>query len=315
LTVDKVENPEEAKRFLRSQGFVIPEEAVKAVLDILGDKSGVPLYRCYTPKIAPGGIVQPAICGKGTAYKIKRLWEAGRLRPYTEYAYGHHSRVATEDAAPDGGETGKSSTDQHDIDIDIRTSCEGQNLLTHGHDTMTLPFDIVFSVTNRSSRLIEHLQLDVWFPSGLSWDPMVDDYGPWVSQGVESPPDKSWEWTGLGRYYRESLQREGFMMPNGYLPVVLHPLTVWCRTFSGVVPVPWSVSAPQCEPLSGALLLWLREGVITTEVLKAPIDFQSLGQKCRLFLGPEAYDRAVRTEERQAEEWERFSQNKRPDQE
>lgn len=81
LTVDKFTNSEDAKRFLLGLGLQVSEDAVKQVVNILSGRTDRSLYSLYVTRPR-----KPApICGKGTAYKIKRLYNEGKLEPYLAY--------------------------------------------------------------------------------------------------------------------------------------------------------------------------------------------------------------------------------------
>jgi len=79
--MDKLNNPEEAKRFLQRQGLYIDEAAVRQVANVLSGKVKRSLFSLHATtrdKPAP-------VCGKGTAYKIKKLYDKGELQPYLDY--------------------------------------------------------------------------------------------------------------------------------------------------------------------------------------------------------------------------------------
>jgi hypothetical protein len=79
--MDKLNNSEDVKAFLRGQGFSIGEETVRQVVNVLTGKVQHSLYSLYTirsDKPIP-------VCGKGTVDKIKKLYVAGKLAPYLVY--------------------------------------------------------------------------------------------------------------------------------------------------------------------------------------------------------------------------------------
>jgi|GEM_PF-2196815 len=81
MTADKLNNSEDVKRFLGGLGLHIDESIVKQVLNVLTKKSKKSLYSLYaTRKDMP-----PPVCGKGTAYKIRKFYNQGELKPYLAY--------------------------------------------------------------------------------------------------------------------------------------------------------------------------------------------------------------------------------------
>jgi len=81
LAVDKLSNSEDAKRFLRGLGLHVDEGVVQQVVNILSGKADKSLYSLYST----GRHKPRSACGKGTAYKIKRLYDKGDLKPYLAY--------------------------------------------------------------------------------------------------------------------------------------------------------------------------------------------------------------------------------------
>jgi hypothetical protein len=79
--MDKLANSEDAKRFLLSLGLHVDESVVKQVANILSGKADRSLYSLYATR--PDNPLP--VCGKGTAYKIKELYDKGALEPYLAY--------------------------------------------------------------------------------------------------------------------------------------------------------------------------------------------------------------------------------------
>ena len=79
--MDKLNNSQDAKRFLQGLGIQIDETVVHQVVDTLSGKSQKSFYSIYATR--PNKL--PPICGKGTAYKIKKLYDKGELDPYLAY--------------------------------------------------------------------------------------------------------------------------------------------------------------------------------------------------------------------------------------
>lgn len=79
--MDKLSNSEEAKKFLHRLGVQIDETKVRQVVNVISGYDHRSLYSLYIER--PN---KPApIVGKGTAYKIKRLYKGGELGPYLDY--------------------------------------------------------------------------------------------------------------------------------------------------------------------------------------------------------------------------------------
>lgn len=77
----KLDNPENAKRFLQGLGLHIDEAVVRRVINVLSGKAPRSLYSLYATRPDK----PPPDCGKGTAYKIKKLYDRGELKPYLAY--------------------------------------------------------------------------------------------------------------------------------------------------------------------------------------------------------------------------------------
>lgn len=82
--MDKLSNSEDAKRLLQGLGLHIDEAVVRQVANVLSGKAHQSLYSLYATrpdKPAP-------VCGKGSVYKIKKLYDEGELQPYLDYLRG-----------------------------------------------------------------------------------------------------------------------------------------------------------------------------------------------------------------------------------
>jgi len=79
--MDKLNNLEDVKRFLHQLGIHMEEAAVRQVVNVLSGKVRQSLYSLFAirqDKPAP-------VCGKGSVYKIKKLYDEGKLKPYLDY--------------------------------------------------------------------------------------------------------------------------------------------------------------------------------------------------------------------------------------
>lgn len=73
--MDKLSNSEDAKAFLQELGIRVEQTVVIRVINVLSGKTVQSLYSFYASrpdKPAP-------ICGKGSVYKIKKLYDSGKL--------------------------------------------------------------------------------------------------------------------------------------------------------------------------------------------------------------------------------------------
>ncbi len=175
----------------------------------------------------------------------------------------------------DPGET----TTHAGLDVVATCSADGKEVLTHGHDTMTLPFIVEFSIYNRGDELLEYYQFHVWRDRVfLGWYPEQPDFGPWKDQGDDRLPPEFGIWSSMSSFVRDSLQNrpsDGFLMPSD-TAFKLHPLTLWSRYSRGMIPLAWKLEAPGWEPVSGAMLIWSDKGRFDIEYVKTPIDFEAI---------------------------------------
>lgn len=81
MNTSNLMNREDVERFLRKLGLTVGEPVVRKVVSVLrGGEPGCTLYKLFTTREG-----RPAICGKGTAYKVKKLYDAGELNKYLAY--------------------------------------------------------------------------------------------------------------------------------------------------------------------------------------------------------------------------------------
>ncbi len=79
--MDKLNNSEDAKRLLQGLGLHIDESVVRQVVNVLSGKALESLYSLYATRPDKGA----PVCGKGSVYKIKKLYDEGELEPYLAY--------------------------------------------------------------------------------------------------------------------------------------------------------------------------------------------------------------------------------------
>jgi len=84
VTTDNILNQEDADRFLRRLDLRVGEDVILQVVEALtGNKKS--LYDLYAYGTKRNGSTRSPVCGKGTADKIKRLYESGKLDPYLSF--------------------------------------------------------------------------------------------------------------------------------------------------------------------------------------------------------------------------------------
>jgi len=118
--VDKIDNPAELKEFLRGLGITISEDVVSQVVSVLSGKTDKSRYSLYANR--PNR--PPPICGKGTVYKIRKLYNEGKLEPYLTYL--QQSPIADEPKTEQTKDSNVAEIPQEqasvELDIAIRTS-------------------------------------------------------------------------------------------------------------------------------------------------------------------------------------------------
>ena len=106
MTLVKISDPQDAKQFLRSVGLTVPEEVVLRVAEVVRGKVKRSIYSLWHGNKRFG---EMPVCAKGTVTKIRKLYEAGKLKPYLDYL--------------DGGATVQPASDQ---------VLESRHMATHG---------------------------------------------------------------------------------------------------------------------------------------------------------------------------------------
>jgi len=147
--MDKLNNSEDAKRLLQGLGLHIDEAVVRQVINVLSGKAHQSLYSLYATR--PDKPVP--VCGKGSVYKIKKLYDEGELQPYLDYL-------------SDPLTIGEAKAEQikeaeHDVPKESRTGQvpyeetplkQEESLIVHGLSPGTS--DVEFLVTNVSNNLL-----------------------------------------------------------------------------------------------------------------------------------------------------------------
>ena len=145
----KLNNSEDAKSLLRELGLHIDEAVVRQVVNVLSGKAHQSPYSLYaTRRDKP-----PPVCGKGTVYKIKKLYDEGELRPYLDYVSNTLTIGETkveqikeaEHDVPEESRTGQAPYEETPLK-------QEESLLVHGLSPGTS--DVEFLVTNVSNNLL-----------------------------------------------------------------------------------------------------------------------------------------------------------------
>ena len=83
--MDKLRNEEETGRFLRSIGLLLKPSALQVVVNTLSGEKKSSVYDLWKQGYYRDGRKRKPICGKGSAYKIRRLLTEGKLKPFLDY--------------------------------------------------------------------------------------------------------------------------------------------------------------------------------------------------------------------------------------
>ena len=91
--MDKSTGPGQAAKFLRQLTLRVSESVVRQVVTELLKRDDRVLYGLYALQVD-----KPAsVCGKGTVYKIKSLFDEGRLGPYLDYLTAYNTELVEPD--------------------------------------------------------------------------------------------------------------------------------------------------------------------------------------------------------------------------
>jgi hypothetical protein len=77
----KLNNSEDAEKFLKGLGLHLDEVVVRQVVNVLSGKAHQSIYSLWATRPDK----PPPVCGKGSIYKIKKLYDEGELQPYLDY--------------------------------------------------------------------------------------------------------------------------------------------------------------------------------------------------------------------------------------
>ena len=178
LTMDKLSNSEDAKGLLQGLGLHIDEVVVRQVVNVLSGKVHQSLYSLYTTrpdKPAP-------VCGKGSVYKIKKLYDEGELQPYLDYV----SDTLTIGEAKTEQIKGAEHQSSHEAGVELESyyaqtpQKQEESLMIHSLSPGTT--DVEFLVTNMSNNLIivDRIYVEImhWeqYDAGLTTGARIIDY-------------------------------------------------------------------------------------------------------------------------------------------
>ena len=143
------------------------------------------------------------------------------------------------------------------VSIDLEVVPNSVSILSHPHTSVSESVSVFFAVQNRSNVLIEYLQLHVWMPLGMFWDP-EEELGDWHQLNSGRLPDEFGAMNKRGFYMRYILQMSpstGFFLMESPLPLDLSPVSFRFRPFRDPLPLPWMLEVPCMESKIGSLLL------------------------------------------------------------
>ena len=81
----KLSNSGEARQFLRDCGLTVNEEVVREIVNVLRSEGERSLYNLYAHGRDRDGVERKPIRGKGTAYKVKALYDVGTLDTFLAF--------------------------------------------------------------------------------------------------------------------------------------------------------------------------------------------------------------------------------------
>lgn len=145
----KLNNSEDAKRFLQRLGLHIDEAVVRQVVNVLSGRAHQSLYSLHATRPDK----PPPVCGKGTVYKIKKLYDTAELQPYLDYVsnaltIGEAKVEQIEEAEHDVPEESRIGQ----VPYEETPLKQEESLLVHGLSPGTS--DVEFLVTNVSNSLL-----------------------------------------------------------------------------------------------------------------------------------------------------------------
>lgn len=83
--MDNIQNEQDADRFMHGIGLRISREVVREIIGVLTGEVPKTLYDLFAAGERRDGSQRQPVCGKGTAYKIKKLYDDGDIEPYLSY--------------------------------------------------------------------------------------------------------------------------------------------------------------------------------------------------------------------------------------
>ena len=177
----------------------------------------------------------------------------------------NRARVVGSEAELEATEAHVANRVESFIHVQATTGSEGMDVLPHISASLTSPIHLYWEVQNRADRTVRYMQLNVWLPRGMFWDPQTPNQALWEEQGGD-------QLTGslkvfheindfrIGTLFNRWLIRlppeNGFVLIPSEHSYALPPMVVMQRPWVGVRAVPWKVEVPGMKPEAGALLLW-----------------------------------------------------------
>ncbi|MFC1942847.1 hypothetical protein ACFLWU_06515 [Chloroflexota bacterium] len=85
MTADNITSDDDRDKYLKSLGLRVSWEIINMIITVLRDKNESNLYELYASGQRRDGSYRIPVCGKGTVYKIKRLYEEGKFDCCLDY--------------------------------------------------------------------------------------------------------------------------------------------------------------------------------------------------------------------------------------
>ena len=95
----------------------------------------------------------------------------------------NRARVVGSEAELEATEAHVANRVESFIHVQATTDSEGMDVLPHISASLTWPIHLCWEVQNRGDRTVRYMQLNVWLPHGMFWDPETPNQTLWEEQG------------------------------------------------------------------------------------------------------------------------------------
>lgn len=188
-------------------------------------------------------------------------------------------------------------SNDEELKVAIESDSNGLPVYSHISTSSSNPIALIFKVSHLAPEPIEHMLVHTWLPFGHIYrDPETRDSSIWIPQETENLPDELLPFGFFDSYQRFTLgltPRQHFcLIPSRYL-TDLPELVIRCKSFIGMIPIPWQIEAPKRKAISGVLLLWVSEtGIFETEMAKLDVDWETIQRRLKSIIDKYKPDRS-----------------------